>query len=42
MPYFSLMTFFLVFREANQRAHSRPGSVPFVPERRKNIVGEKS
>ncbi|KAG8246091.1 DDB1- and CUL4-associated factor 13 [Homalodisca vitripennis] len=29
-------------KEANRRAHSAPGSVPFVPERRKHIVGEKS
>jgi len=27
-------------REANRRAHSKPGSVPFVAERVKNIVGE--
>jgi len=28
------------FREANRRAHSKPGSVPFVAERIKNIIGE--
>lgn len=27
-------------KEANRRAHSKPGSVPFVAERTKNIVGE--
>lgn len=29
-------------KEANRRAHSKPGSVPFVAERKKNIVGEKT
>lgn len=29
-------------KEANRRAHSKPGSVPFTSERTKNIVGEKA
>ncbi|XP_067010054.1 DDB1- and CUL4-associated factor 13 [Anabrus simplex] len=28
-------------KEANRRAHSKPGTVPFVPERKKHVVGEK-
>nr|CAG4648618.1 EOG090X04WU [Polyphemus pediculus] len=28
-------------KEANRRAHSKPGTVPFVPERSKAIVSEK-
>jgi len=31
----------LARKEANRRAHSRPGSVPFVSEREKNVVGEQ-
>jgi len=27
-------------KEANRRAHSKPGEVPFVPEKQKRIVGE--
>nr|CAG4651769.1 EOG090X04WU [Triops cancriformis] len=27
-------------KEANRRAHSRPGTVPFVPERQRPVVGE--
>ena len=27
-------------KEANRRAHSKPGSVPHVPERKKNIIAE--
>ncbi|XP_013418347.1 DDB1- and CUL4-associated factor 13 isoform X2 [Lingula anatina] len=27
-------------KEANRRAHSKPGTVPFVPERKKHVVGE--
>lgn len=27
-------------KEANRRAHSKPGTVPHVPERRKHIVRE--
>ncbi|XP_054267725.1 DDB1- and CUL4-associated factor 13-like [Macrosteles quadrilineatus] len=29
-------------KEANRRTHSKPGTVPFVPERKKHIVTEKS
>ena len=28
-------------KEANRRKHSKPGSVPYVPEREKNVVDEK-
>ena len=28
-------------REANRRAHSKPGSVPYVAERAKPVLGEK-
>ncbi|XP_054003722.1 DDB1- and CUL4-associated factor 13 [Hylaeus anthracinus] len=27
-------------KEANRRAHSKPGTVPFVPERRKHVVNQ--
>lgn len=29
-------------RESNRRAHSRPGSVPFVSERSKHVVREET
>lgn len=32
---------YLCFREDNRRSHTKPGSVPFVPERQKNVVGEQ-
>jgi len=28
-------------KESNRRAHSKPGSVPYVPERSKTIIAEK-
>ena len=38
----SMYNLYLSFpREANRRAHSKPGAVPFVPEKVKNIVAEK-
>lgn len=37
-----LITIFLFFRESKRRAHSRPGSVPFVSERETHVVQEKS
>jgi len=36
--FISYVVFFL--RESNRRGHSKPGAVPYVPERKKNIVGE--
>lgn len=27
-------------KESNRRKHSKPGSVPFVPERKKHIIKE--
>ena len=28
-------------KEANKRAHSKPGTIPFVPEREKHVVDEQ-
>lgn len=30
----------IVNRESNKRRHSKPGAVPYVPERKKAIVKE--
>jgi hypothetical protein len=35
------MSLFSVFcREANRRAHSKPGTVPYVSEKKKHVVEE--
>jgi hypothetical protein len=40
-PHFNKMLIFLFCREANRRAHSKPGTVPFVPEKKKHILEEQ-
>ena len=30
----------LIFRETNRRFHSKPGTVPIVPEKKKHTVAE--
>lgn len=45
-PVLLLLTFFFLFllfswiRETNRRINSKPGSVPFVPEKKKRILSE--
>lgn len=29
------------FRESNRRAHSKPGTVPFIPERKRHVAQQE-
>ena len=40
LHYRAIIMYAMCFREANRRIHSKPGAVPFVPERKKHIIGE--
>ena len=38
---YRLKTYKFSCRESNRRAHSKPGAVPFIPEKQRNVVTEK-